>query len=64
MIPMRSITHQTVEDIFSGAIELAQAKQYVDSGDIVVITAGIPSSNIKMSLREGDSNMMRIARVE
>ena len=64
VIPMRSITHQTVEDIFSGAIELAQAKQYVDSGDIVVITAGIPSSNIKMSLREGDSNMMRIARVE
>ena len=49
--------------ICSGAIELAQAKQMVESGDIVVLTAGLPSLNIE-SPRGGVSNMMRIATVD
>ena len=43
--------------------ELVCAKQLAESGDIVVLTAGIPSANV-MSDRGGVSNIMRIAVVE
>ncbi|MDD3402648.1 MAG: pyruvate kinase [Hespellia sp.] len=61
--PMKSIELHTTEDICSGAIELAKVKQFVDEGDIVVLTAGIPSPNVKKA-KEGVSNMMRIAVVD
>lgn len=61
--PVKSIEMNTTEDICDGAIELAKVKQYVDEGEIVVLTAGIPSPNVKKA-REGVSNMMRIAVVE
>ena len=53
----------TTDDICNGAIELALVKQYVEPGDVVVLTAGIPSSNI-LQERTSSSNMMRIATVE
>ena len=53
----------TTDDICNGAIELALVKQYVEPGDVVVLTAGIPSSNI-LQERASSSNMMRIATVE
>ena len=34
--------HDGTEDICENAIELAQVKQYVEPGDVVVITAGFP----------------------
>lgn len=61
--PYKSIEFNTTEDILTGAIELISAKQVVEPGDIIVLTAGIPSPNIKRS-KEGVSNMMRIAVIE
>ena len=62
--PMKSILYHTTEDICKGAIELLSAKQIVEGGDIVVLTAGIPSPNINNTTKDGLSNMMRIAVVE
>ena len=61
--PLKSLEHSTTDDICNAAIELASVKQYVETGDIVVITAGIPSPNV-LREKSGASNMMRIATVE
>ena len=37
-------------------------KKYVDEGDVVVLTAGIPSTNVQGEKHKA-SNMMRIAVV-
>ena len=63
VIPLKSMQFSTTDDICNGAIELALVKQYVEPGDVVVLTAGIPSSNI-LQERTSSSNMMRIATVE
>lgn len=61
--PIKSLQFHTTEDICESAIELALVKQYVNPGDIVVMTAGIPSPSIQ-SGKKSVSNMMRIAVVE
>lgn len=61
--PLKSLEFNTTEDICNGAIELAEIKQFVESGDIVVLTAGIPSPNVRKEKRSA-SNMMRIAIIE
>lgn len=61
--PMKSMEFSTTEDICEGAIELAKVKQYLDTGDVVVLTAGIPSPNVHKE-HSTTSNMMRIATVE
>ena len=61
--PIKSQAFSTTDDICDGAIELAKVKQFVETGEIVVITAGIPSPNVKKE-RSATSNMMRIATVE
>lgn len=61
--PVKSIEFSTTEDICNGAIDLISAKQMVEAGDIVILTAGIPSPSVKRA-REGVSNMMRIAVVD
>lgn len=61
--PIKSIPYETTEEVCDGAIELAKVKGLVDPGDIVVVTAGIPSTKVKHA-NEGMSNMMRIAIVE
>ena len=61
--PIKSQAFNTMDDICDGAIELAKVKQFVETGEIVVITAGIPSPNVKKE-RSATSNMMRIATVE
>ena len=61
--PIKSQAFNTTDDICDGAIELANVKQFVETGEIVVITAGIPSPNVKKE-RSATSNMMRIATVE
>ena len=58
-----SLEFTTTDDICEGAIELAAVKKYVESGDIVVLTAGIPSPNVQKE-QSGASNMMRIATIE
>lgn len=61
--PLKSLEVNTTEDICSGAIELALVKQYIETGDVVVLTAGIPSPSVKKE-KSGISNMMRIATIE
>lgn len=61
--PLKSIEFSTTEDVCSGAIELAVVKKYVEFGDIVVLTAGIPSPSIQNG-KTNVSNMMRIAIVD
>lgn len=60
--PLKSLEFSTTEDVCNGAIELAEVKQYVETGDIVVLTAGMPSPNVKEEIG-GVSNMMRIAMI-
>ena len=61
--PYKSIEQNTTDDICTGAIELIVAKGIVESGDIVVLTAGIPSPNVELA-RSGISNMMRITVID
>ena len=61
--PLKSMQFNTTDDICNNAIELATAKQYIEPGDVVVLTAGIPSRNISQE-HTATSNMMRIATVE
>lgn len=61
--PMKSIEVHTTEDICSSAIDLVCAKQIAETGDVVVLTAGIPSA-INGGRSAGVSNMMRIAVIE
>ena len=61
--PLKSIEFSTTEDICNGAIELVCAKQIAESGDIIVLTAGIPSPNVQAQ-KTSVSNIMRIAGVD
>ncbi len=61
--PVKSGIHDTTEDVCEDAIQLAKENGFVKRGDIVVVTAGIPSPVIKKT-QDGMSNMMRIAVVE
>lgn len=61
--PLKSVAVATTEEICNGAIEIAQAKGYAEAGDIVVLTAGIPSAN-EGGHRTFASDMMRIATIE
>ncbi len=61
--PMKSIEVHTTEDICSSAIELVCAKQIAETGDVVILTAGIPSPVVG-GRQAGVSNMMRIAIVD
>ena len=43
--------------------EISKVKRCVETGDVVVLTAGIPALDVNAA-REGISNMMRIATIE
>ncbi len=59
----KSITASSVEDICTNAMEIAKAKACVETGDIAVLTAGIPSPHVGGE-EYGVSNMMRIVTVD
>ncbi len=61
--PIKSIPYDTTEEICEDAVELAKIKGFVEAGDIVVVTAGIPSTKVN-SLNKGITNMMRVAVVD
>ena len=61
--PLKSFEVDSTEDICNGAVELTATKQFVDTGDTVVLIAGIPSPNVK-SQQSGVTNMMKISIVE
>lgn len=60
---LKSMECHTTDDICSEAIEISKVKRCVETGDVVVLTAGIPALDVKAA-REGISNMMRIATIE
>lgn len=63
--PMKSIPLKSMEDVSTNALEMVKAKQYVETGDVVVLTAGLPSTMGAYShSSNGRSNMMRIAVIE
>ena len=45
------------------SIDIAKEKNYVEAGDIAVLTAGIPSPHVG-GFDYGVSNMMRIVTIE
>lgn len=61
--PIKSLPYSSTDEICEEAVNLANMKGFVETGDIVVVTAGIPATR-NQSSREGMSNMMRIAIVE
>ncbi len=61
--PYRSVQVNTAEEICNNAIDIAKERNYVDAGDIAVLTAGIPSPHIG-GFDYGVSNMMRIVTIE
>lgn len=61
--PLRSIEVSSTEEIVNSAIDLVCAKRLAEIGDVVVLTAGIPSA-IVGGQRTGVSNMMKITVVE
>ena len=60
---LKSMECHTTDDIYSEAIEISKVKRCVETGDVVVLTAGIPALDVNAA-REGISNMMRIATIE
>ena len=60
---LKSMECHTSDDICSEAIEISKVKRCVETGDVVVLTAGIPALDVNAA-REGISNMMRIATIE
>ena len=61
--PLKSIETNTTDEICNCALELIRAKQYADTGDLVVLIAGIPSPNVKAQ-QSTVSNMMKIAVID
>lgn len=64
VIPLKSTEMHSDDAISDSAVELAKVKGYADIGDVVVVTAGIPSPNVEMEIRSADTHMMRVAVVE
>lgn len=63
--PFKSIVAKSMEDICDNALEIVRAKAGLESGDIVVLTAGIPAAHaVCREQRYGVSNMMRIVTAE
>ena len=62
VMPLKSVAVYTAEDICDTAIDLICAKKLAEAGDMVVLTLGIPSTNV--SENRTVSNMMRIAMVD
>ena len=60
---LKSMECHTTDDICSEAIEISKVKRCVETGDVVVLSAGIPALDVNAA-REGISNMMRIATIE
>lgn len=61
--PLKSLDFSSTKEISDSAIELARIKGFVETGDIVVLTAGIPSPNVKME-KSVASNIMQIVTVD
>lgn len=61
--PVGSKEENTTEEIMNRALSLAEERGYVQKGDVVVLTAGIPAPNIQ-SGKGSMSNTMRVVVIE
>ena len=61
--PYCSINANSTDEICSSALDLVRAKRIAETGDTVVLTAGIPSPNISGNVA-GVSNIMKIAVID
>ncbi|MEE1087179.1 MAG: pyruvate kinase [Schaedlerella sp.] len=61
--PLKSLGFDTTEDICNGSIELARVKGFVETGDIAILLAGIPSPNAKEEMSQV-SNMLQIVTIK
>ena len=61
--PIKSVPCVTTEEICREAICIAKLNELINIGDVVVVTAGIPSTTLGKD-GESMSNMMRIVVVE
>ena len=61
--PLLSVEEDTTEEIMDRAVELAKEQQFVEKGDIVVLTAGIPSTNVQAG-KGSMSNTMRVVIID
>jgi len=63
VMPLKSIEAASTEEVCTSAIDLVCAKQLAETGDVVVLTAGIPSPAVG-GQRTGVSNMMKITVID
>ncbi len=61
---LKTVEGDTTDEICSNAIDLVIAKELAQTGDVVVLTAGVPSANVNSEQPSGDSNMMRIQVID
>lgn len=61
--PLKTLEFSTTKDISDAAIDLARIKGYIETGDVVVLTAGIPSPNVQQE-KSVASNIMQIVIVD
>ncbi len=61
---LKSFEADTTDEICGNAIDMVVAKNYAETGDTVVLTAGVPSTNVKSELPSGITNMMRIQVID
>lgn len=59
----KSMEFKSTEDILNGAIDLISAKHEAEPGEVIILTAGLPSPNIKKT-KDGASNTIRIAVID
>lgn len=63
--PLKSVEAYSAEEICENALDIVEAKMYADVGDIVVLTAGIPSAYVRdTDNRKSTTNMMRIVTLD
>ncbi len=63
--PLKTVEAHSAEEICENALDIVEAKMYADVGDIVVLTAGIPSAYVHdTDNRRSTTNMMRIVTLD
>ncbi len=61
---LKTVEGDTTDEICSNAIDLVIAKELAQTGDVIVLTAGVPSPNVASGESSGISTMMRIHEIE
>ncbi|RHP31767.1 pyruvate kinase [Lachnotalea sp. AF33-28] len=60
--PLKSVEQNVTDDVMDSAVTMAKYMGFVDSGDLAIITAGVPTTNVGIGER-GVTNVMRVVTV-